>query len=409
MKEKKESKRERRMREEGLSESLPMNIAMGWVEQSDGRKDIVDLAKGHIDSRFTAKDASWYAIQPFMGGWFWEAHEGGPGKGYLGPVIAEMTANQGGEYWVPAGSKKVLKIMMRDGKPFPIILSEAESLKVRNSGQAPLIGKSRMTRFASRGTGMFVFGAALAAMSCFYMLATMGFYLSVWQPGPMVRAVDLAQLPHSQWGKVENTDPEHIVSKLEMKGGVWQAPDVRRHIITDLEKERQNGREINASFDKRNFGFEAKSVGDKIAPVAPPTVDVNGTAAKTEAPPKVTTPATPSSVPPATSPATAPSAPVQATVPVQPTAAVTPSQPIQTLPGQAQPAPQPSATNANGPGVEQGVERQQRVMEQLRQLRERNAAAQGKAGNAATKVGETAPTPPATTAITPVAPAGDKK
>jgi hypothetical protein len=391
MKEKKESKRERQMREEGLSEGLPMNIAIGWVEQSDGRKDIIDLAKGHIDTRFGAKDAAWYGIMPFMGGWFWEAHEGGPGKGYLGAIVAEMTANQGGEYWVPAGPKKVLKVMMRDGKPFPIILSESESLKVRNSGQAPLMAKGRLVRFASRGTGMFIFGATLAGASAVYMLATMGFYLSVWQPGPMVRAVDLAQMPHSQWSKVENTDPEHIISKLEMKNGVWQQAETRRHIIPELEKERQNGREINASFDKQNFGFETKTIGDKIGSpaVSAPTDSMSGDGTAT-AIPAVTVPTQPPALPPAVprlaNPAATPS-------PVQPSV----------QPGAQSPA------SSTGSTVDPGVERQQRVMEQLRQLRERNAAAQKQTNDTVNKVDGQTPAPVAAQPATPAEPTGAKK
>jgi hypothetical protein len=388
MKEKKESKRERQMREEGLSESLPMNIAIGWVEQSDGRKDIIDLAKGHIDTRFGAKDAAWYGIMPFMGGWFWEAHEGGPGKGYLAAIVAEMTANQGGEYWVPAGPKKVLKVMMRDGKPFPIILSESESLKVRNSGQAPLIAKSRLIRFASRGTGMFIFGATLAGASAVYMLATMGFYLSVWQPGPMVRAVDLAQMPHSQWSKVENTDPEHIISKLEMKNGVWQQAETRRHIIPELEKERQNGREINASFDKQNFGFETKTAGDKISPPSLAPADTGAADAT------------------ATSPTTAPVQP-PASLPVVPQTANPAATPSPVQPS-VQPGAQPPASST-GAAVDPGVERQQRVMEQLRQLRERNAAAQKRANDTVNKVDGQAPAPVRAQPATPAEPTGAKK
>jgi hypothetical protein len=389
MKEKKENKRERRMRGEGLSESLPMNIAIGWVEQSDGRKDIIDLAKGHIDTRFSAKDAAWYGVMPFMGGWFWEAHEGGPGKGYLGAIVAEMTANQGGEYWVPAGPKKVLKIMMRDGKPFPIIMSESESLKVRNSGQAPLIAKSRLTRFSSQGTGMFIFGATLAGASAVYMFGTMGFYLSVWQPGPMVRAVDLAQMPHSQWAKVENTDPEHIISKLEMKNGVWQQAETRRHIIPELEKERQNGREINATFDKQNFGFETKTVGDKISP---PATEVPTDAAPTPG----ASPSPAAVTPPVQPPTSQPAVPQEAS----PILAPSPAKPaIQSALPQGAPS-----QNAADPGVE----RQQRLMEQLRKLRERNAATQKQVDDDAGKVETQTPTTVPEQPATPAEPTGEK-
>lgn len=389
-----------------LNDPMPNKIAIGWIEQSQNRRDAVYTARGHIDARFTAKDASWYAIAPFMGGWLWEVHEGGPGKSHLNAIMSELTENTGGSYWIPVGTKKVLQVSMRDGKPFAIILSESESLKVRNSGQAPLLPKGRMQRFASRGTGMFVFGATLAGSSFVYFLTTLGFYLSVWQPGPTVRAVDLAQMPHSQWAKVENTSPEEIVSKLEMKGGKWLEPVIRKHIIGDLEKERQRARQINADFEKQQFGFEKKAVGDKLAPQAeaPQTKPeaATGPIAANESPAYVTPPqpAVVPSQPAVVAPTPAVPAPQEiAPSQVSPTP-VAPAQPPASTPNVALPGVPASPTAPTDPAnpAVSGKERQQRVMEQLRQMRERNAAQQKQAADTQKAVDGATPssTPPAT-------------
>ncbi len=146
--------------------------------------------------------------------------------------------------------------------------NEVESLKIRNSGQAPLIARGSMKPFARKGTEMMVFGGVLAGSGFLYMLVTAGFFLSVWEPEPMVRAVRLVDLPHSQWGKVENTNPETIVSKLELAAGRWNVV-TREHAIPALIQERKKGQDINNAFDNTHFDFEDKKVIDNLSPGQP--------------------------------------------------------------------------------------------------------------------------------------------
>lgn len=336
-----------------LKGQLPMRVEISWIEQADKKRDAIDMAKGHIEQRFVAKDAAWYRVVPFMGGYFWEAHEGGPGKSYLDAIVDELKRNPGGEYWFPNGPTKVVRIIMQDGKPKALVPNEQESLSIRNSGRTPLIARSSMTPYARRGTGTMLFGSVFAGASFLYMLGTMGFYLTVWEPGPSVRDIKIADLPTAQWSMVEFTDPRTIISKLQYSNGKWEKTE-RQHTIPELELEIQKGREINADFGRKEFEFEKREAGKGIVvPTATPAV-ANPSEAESGTPP-VATPTTPA-IPQTgvTQPAAGNSAPV-----IQPN-----------VPAVKTPEQQPSSATVTPTADE---ERSKRVMEQIKRMREMNA------------------------------------
>jgi hypothetical protein len=337
---------------------LPMRVEISWIEQAETKRDAVDMVKGHIEQRFVAKDASWYKVIPFMGGYFWEAQEGGPGKSYLDAIVDELKRNPGGEYWFPNGPTKVTRIIMQDGKPKALVPNEQESLAIRNSGKTPLIARSSMTPFARRGTGILIFGAALSGASFLYMLGAMGFYLTVWQPGPSVREIKIADLPTAQWSMVEFTDPRTIISKLQFSNGKWEKTE-RQHTIPELELEIQKGREINAEFGRKEFEFEKIEVGKGI--VGAEDTQQPATASQENPGDKIVTP---------NAPATEPK---DVTQPTQtPAAQPVISPPIDTGSTQST-APAASTTTPTA-----DEERSRRVMEQIKRMREMNAQ---KAGN----------------------------
>jgi hypothetical protein len=341
---------------------MPMRVEISWIEQADKRRDAVDMAKGHIEQRFVAKDAAWYRVVPFMGGYFWEAHEGGPGKSYLDAIVDELKRNPGGEYWFPNGPTKVVRIIMQDGKPKALVPNEQESLAIRNSGRTPLIARSSMTPYARRGTGLLIFGSVFSGASFLYMLGTMGFYLTVWEPGPSVRDIKITELPAAQWSMVEFTDPRTIVSKLQYSNGRWEKIE-RQHTIPALELEIQKGREINAEFGRQEFEFEKLEAGKGI--VAPTTTPTPANTAETQSgtPPSAT----------ATKPATV--QPVVTPPAVTNQAPVIQSNPANT-PSVATPTGQQPAAGAVTPSADE--ERSKRVMDQIKRMREMNAQ---KAGN----------------------------
>lgn len=352
---------------------LPMRVEISWIEQADKKRDAVDMAKGHIEQRFVAKDAAWYRVVPFMGGYFWEAHEGGPGKSYLDAIVDELKRNPGGEYWFPNGPTKVVRIVMQDGKPKALVPNEQESLAIRNSGRTPLIARSSMIPYARRGTGMLIFGSVFAGASFLYMLGTMGFYLTVWQPGPSVRDIKIADLPTAQWSMVEFTDPRTIISKLQYSNGKWEKTE-RQHTIPELELEIQKGREINADFGRKEFEFEKLEAGKGIVAPATTPKPANATEAQSGTPPAATVTKPTTVQPTVTPPSTTKQAPVIQSKPTEtPSTVKTPDQ-------------QPSTGTATPTADE---ERSKRVMDQIKRMREMNAQ---KAGNARATGATTQPT-----------------
>lgn len=340
---------------------LPMRVEISWIEQTDTKRDAVDMVRGHIEQRFVAKDASWYRVVPFMGGYFWEAQEGGPGKSYLDAVVDELKRNPGGEFWFPNGPTKVTRIIMQDGKPKALVPNEQESLAIRNSGKTPLIARSTMTPFARRGTGTMIFGAAFCGASFLYMLGTMGFYLTVWQPGPSVRDIKIADLPTAQWSMVEFTDPKTIISKLQFSNGKWEKTE-RQHTIPALEVEIQKGREINAEFGRKEFDFEKIETGKSFSSIDTAPIGPNPVKTNSDTLPETNTPSTTPQpvIPPV----------IQEQSPV--------NQPQTTI--------QTTSPEGSSPPTENIIsttdeERSKRVMEQIKRMREMNAQ---KAGTAIT-------------------------
>lgn len=226
---------------EEIKTLLPMKAVMGWNDGVGSTKDANEIAKGYAARRFNALESSWYAVAPFMGGYLWEAHEGGQGKGYLDAAIKAFGDNPVGQFWFPCGDR-VFQIMMRDGKPFGILLSKKDSDEVLASGQAPIVPSTKMKPVVRRGTAVLALGASMMAASTVFFLGSLIFYAVAANPGPSVAKVDQAQMPHSQWAQASSTTVEEIVSKLEFAKDAW-AVEKRHHEIPGLNELREKTKE----------------------------------------------------------------------------------------------------------------------------------------------------------------------
>ncbi|WP_315922700.1 hypothetical protein [Mesorhizobium sp. SP-1A] len=213
---------------------VPLNAVVGWNEGVGTKKDAADIAKGYIAKRFTASGASWYAVAPFLGGYFWEAQEGGQGKGYIESVIEALTEDPSKQYWFPTGDR-AFRVMMRDGKPIGILLSQRESQEVFASGVPPLLPKSKMYPAQRKGTATMAVGMAMSGAGALYFISALTFYALVANPGPSVPAANFAEMPHAQWNRVANTKVTEIVSKLEFKDNDWNAV-MRAHDVPGLQE-----------------------------------------------------------------------------------------------------------------------------------------------------------------------------
>lgn len=278
---------------EGL---VPINAMMGWNEGVESKNDAIELAKGFIQRRYTAVEASWYAVAPFMGGFLWEVHEGGPGKGYIGSAISSLSQNPSASFWFPSGDR-AFQVMMRDGKPFGILLSKAESLPVINSGQPALAAITKMTRAVRKGTAVFMAGASLLGSGVAFLAGSMAFYAIAANPGPSLRTVDFSALPHAQWNQVANTEVEEIVSRLQMTAGKWSV-EKRPHVVPGLRELRED---TQKNVQKARDAVPEIPVIDEDGPAQPPAPPATTPPSPQVAPPPVTTP--PATPPQALSPA----------------------------------------------------------------------------------------------------------
>jgi hypothetical protein len=223
---------------------LPIEALIGWIPRVEDEKDAVEYAKRQIEVHFATPEISWYAVSQFDNGYLFEIHHGGRGKGYLKALIENLRADPDGEYWIPSGNKAV-KVIMQEGEPLPLVLPEDDARRLVQAGHPPLQASLTLKSAVTKGTGVFNFGAAMAGVGSVFFLGSAIFYAVAANPGPSVRAVDFATLPHAQWGLVSSATVEEIVSKLEMQGDKWSV-DKRRNIIDGLDDLRAKGRNIDA-------------------------------------------------------------------------------------------------------------------------------------------------------------------
>ncbi|NTF17578.1 hypothetical protein G6L37_04145 [Agrobacterium rubi] len=223
---------------------LPIEAIIGWIPRVDDEKDAIEYTKRQIEIHFSTPEISWYAVAPFDNGYLFEIHHGGRGKGYLKSLIENLRADPDGEYWIPSGNRAT-RIIMQEGEPLALVLPEDDARKLVQSGHPPLHATLSLKPAVAKGAAIFNFGAAMAGVGVVFFLGSAVFYAVAANPGPSVRAVDFAALPHSQWAMASSATVEEIVSKLEMKSDKWSV-DKRRNIIEGLDDLRAKGRTIDA-------------------------------------------------------------------------------------------------------------------------------------------------------------------
>ena len=223
---------------------LPIEALIGWIPRVDDEKDAIEYTKRQIEIQFSTPEISWYAVAPFDNGYLFEIHHGGGGKGYLKSLVENLRADPDGEYWIPSGNRAV-RVVMQEGEPLALVLPEDDARRLVQSGHPPLHATLSLKPAVSKGQGMLNFGAAMAGVGAVFFIGSAIFYAAAANPGPSVRAVDFAALPHAQWGMAASAGVEEIVSKLEMKSDKWSV-DKRRNIIEGLDQLRAKGRAIDA-------------------------------------------------------------------------------------------------------------------------------------------------------------------
>jgi hypothetical protein len=203
----------------------PIQVLIGWVGESS-RKDVLEHARGFATDHIEALDAAWVTMAEFHGGNLFEVHEGGGGSAYLPQLIEELSRDPDQVLWVPSGTKlnRVVTISIIEGRPFSMMLNEAESVRVRASGKRPVDRRGKMWRLRPRGTGVFVAGATLFAIA-FSALASSAFLSSrIDQQVIPTLPYSADTLPHGQIiGLSDALREDRWVSRILFEDGAWRA------------------------------------------------------------------------------------------------------------------------------------------------------------------------------------------
>ena len=200
----------------------PSMAALGWLEPGGNKKDAIEYAKGWAMKHMDAPNVSWFAVMPFMNGFIWEVHEGGPGLSYL-PATAKALADPSGRAgWFRAG-QKVIQARMRDGRPFITTLPTEASRPIILANENPMVPKGQMQRVVKTGAKVLAFGATVFgtgavffALACVYSYLVMGY-------APDARRIEPDMVAHRQWTRVERIPPNLYVESMKYENKQWTA------------------------------------------------------------------------------------------------------------------------------------------------------------------------------------------
>ena len=203
----------------------PIQVLIGWVGESS-RRDVLQHARGFATDHIETLETAWVAMAEFRGGTLFEVHEGGGGRAYLPELIETISRDPDQVLWVPSGTKlnRVVTFSIVEGRPFSMMLNEAESARVRASGQAPVERTGRMRRLSPRGNAVLTVGATLFAVSL-TALAGSAFLASQvgQQPLPSL-SYNADILPHGQIVSLSDALREdRWVSRILFENGAWRA------------------------------------------------------------------------------------------------------------------------------------------------------------------------------------------
>lgn len=203
----------------------PIQVLIGWIGES-AQRDVFEHARGFAQDHMESLETAWIAMAEFRGGTLFEVHEGGNGQAYLPDLIEELSRDPEQVLWVPSGTKlnRVVTLSLVEGRPFSMMLNEADSARVRASGQAPIERTGRMRRMAPRGTVVLVVGASLFTIALGSLGASA--YLSAaidQQPLPAL-SYNAETLPHGQIVTLSTALREdRWVSRIVFENGAWRA------------------------------------------------------------------------------------------------------------------------------------------------------------------------------------------
>lgn len=207
----------------------PIQVLIGWIADAS-KKDVLAHAYGIAEDQLATMLSAWIAITPYRNGYFYEIHEGGVGKAYLPGIIEQLNRDPDQIVWLPAGTaiNRVMTIGVTDNVPYGVILTEAESSLVRQSGQDPIARQGRMRRLVRSGQGILLFGALLAMLSVGVLGLTLNHARGLAQQPPTLVTYLPDTLPFRQVADLASGLPDdRWLLFVLYENGTWRSETAR--------------------------------------------------------------------------------------------------------------------------------------------------------------------------------------
>lgn len=210
-------------------EALPIRVILGYLPEVSAR-DAKEYAQGMAEKHFEQMGLSYFEAFEFGNGQVFEAHEGGHGKAYAPEIIQyfeSLGPYQVGELnsvTIRTASRYVEVQRMREGLA-AILLPEATEADPTPWLRAttPMIpGLNRRTAFLYGSVAVFATG--VLAM----LLTATVFRLQPYSEAPAqkVESISAAELPRSQWPRLEALPPNSYVKSLRYRNDRWESPEI---------------------------------------------------------------------------------------------------------------------------------------------------------------------------------------
>lgn len=212
--------------------ALPIRVLMGFLPEVSAR-DAKEYAQGMAEKHFEQMGLSYFEAFEFGNGYVFEAHEGGDGKAYAPEIIKyfeSLGAYQVGEVnsvTIRTASRFLEVQRMREGLAAIMLPESAEATPT-----AWLHPTTSMTPGLNRRTAFLYAGVAVFATGVLSMLlAATVFRLQPYATAPAqkVESVSTADLPRSQWSRLESLPANSYVKALRYRNDKWESPE----IVTD--------------------------------------------------------------------------------------------------------------------------------------------------------------------------------
>lgn len=184
--------------EEDSFVSKPIKILVGHQAEIS-KKDLKSYLIAKANESFI-KEITYISIRKSSNGYYWEMHEGGPGKGMLSSILKTLETQD--IVYLPS-EDRVLKVTKTNmGGIRALLLSERESPELTKN----IVAMDKMASISSSGNGLLFFGLVSVALSMTALLLAFIIKYSVINKQESVEATrNVTTTPISEIQKLRET------------------------------------------------------------------------------------------------------------------------------------------------------------------------------------------------------------